>query len=225
LTPDGLKRESQIESNHSITSHTGRKLNYITIAASIAVIPFVNMSSNQEQEYFSDGLSEELLNLLAKIPELRVTSRTSAFSFKGKNIKIADIGRELNVGHILEGSVRRSGTTVRITAQPIDVRNDTHIWSETWDRTLEDVFEIQDEIAGAVVRELRVRLLNDLPRVASTTPQAYSFYLQARHVLMQRSGEAFLQAESLLQQVLENLRDDPRYLQYASHAGLHLSDK
>ena len=114
---------------------------------SIAVLPFINLSSDQEQEYFSDGLSEELLNLLAKIPALRVASRTSAFSYKGKDVTIAEVGKGLNVGHVLEGSVRKSGTKIRITAQLIAVESDTHMWSETWDRTLDDVFAIQDEIA------------------------------------------------------------------------------
>src|SRR5210317_618825 len=100
---------------------------------SIAVLPFVNMSSDEEQEYFSDGLSEELLNLLAKIPELRVTSRSSAFSYKGKDFKIADVGRELNVSNVLEGSVRKAGNQVRVTAQLIKVDGDEHLWSETYD--------------------------------------------------------------------------------------------
>ncbi len=103
----------------------------VTERKAIAVLPFINMSSDPEQEYFSDGLAEELLNLLARIPELRVTSRSSSFSYKGKDFKIADVGRELNVGHVLEGSVRRSGDQIRITAQLIDVSEDAHIWSDT----------------------------------------------------------------------------------------------
>ena len=171
-------------------------------AYSIAVLPFVNMSSDKEQEYFSDGLSEELLNLLAKIPELRVTSRSSAFSYKGKVFKIADVGRELNVGHVLEGSVRRSGDTVRITAQLIDVAQDVHLWSETWDRTLEDVFEIQDEIASAVVNALKIRLLGGAPKTTKTTPEAFSLYLQARHLVSQRSVASYGRAESILNEAL-----------------------
>ena len=170
---------------------------------SIAVLPFLNMSSDAEQEYFSDGLSEELLNLLSKIPELRVTSRTSAFSYKGKNLKISEVGRELNVDHVLEGSVRKSGNKVRITAQLIQVESDTHIWSETWDRNLDDVFVIQDEIAKAVVDELKVRLLGELPQVETADPEAYSLFLQARHTITQRTFESLARGEALINRALE----------------------
>ncbi|UCC14439.1 MAG: adenylyl cyclase, partial [Gammaproteobacteria bacterium] len=118
---------------------------------SIAVLPFVNMSSDSEQEYFADGISEELLNLLARIPTLRVISRSSAFSFKGKDVNIPEVARQLNVAHVLEGSVRKSGDKIRITAQLIEARSDTHLWSETYDRTLDDIFAIQDNVAAAVV--------------------------------------------------------------------------
>ena len=175
---------------------------------SIAVLPFVNMSSDVEQEYFSDGLSEELLNLLAKIPTLRVASRTSAFSFKGKNVTIGDIGRELNVGHVLEGSVRKSGTKIRITAQLIDVEHDTHLWSETWDRTLDDVFAIQDEIAQAVVDQLRIELLGATPQVAETSTEVYGLVLQARHHSRRRSIDGYNTAERLLLNAIEM---DPGY--------------
>ncbi len=170
---------------------------------SIAVLPFINMSSDPEQEYFSDGLAEELLNLLTRIPELRVTSRTSAFSFKGKDVKIADIGRELGVGHILEGSVRRSGNTIRITAQLIDVTADAHIWSATWDRTFDDIFVIQDEIAEAVIDALKISLLGAVPRVRETTPEAYALYLQARSLAVRRTTDGTLQAEALVKRALE----------------------
>lgn len=176
---------------------------------SIAVLPFINMSSDAEQEYFSDGLSEELLNLLAKIPELRVSSRTSAFSFKGKDFKIADVGRELNVDHVLEGSVRKSGNKVRITAQLIRVNTDTHMWSETWDRTLNDIFAIQDEIAAAVVAELKVRLLGELPQTVATDPETYSLFLQTRHTINQRTFESLARGETLIKRALEI---DPDYV-------------
>lgn len=176
---------------------------------SIAVLPFINMSSDAEQEYFSDGLSEELLNLLAKIPELRVSSRTSAFSFKGKDFKIADVGRELNVDHVLEGSVRKSGNKVRITAQLIRVDTDTHMWSETWDRTLNDIFAIQDEIAAAVVAELKVRLLGELPQTVATDPETYSLFLQTRHTINQRTFESLARGETLIKRALEI---DPDYV-------------
>src|SRR5438034_987081 len=126
---------------------------------SIAVLPFVNMSSDKEQDYFSDGLSEELLNQLAQIPQLRVIARTSSFSFKGKEIDVATIARTLNVANVLEGSVRKSANTLRVTAQLIRASDSSHLWSETYDRHLTDVFKVQDEIAGKVVAALKVTLL------------------------------------------------------------------
>jgi TolB-like protein len=169
----------------------------------IAVLPFVNMSSDAEQEYFSDGLSEELLNLLVRIPELRVTSRTSAFFYKGKDIQIADVGRELDVAYIMEGSVRRAGDTIRVTAQLIDVGTDTHIWSDTWDREFSDVFAIQDEIAAAVVDAMKVSILNETPQVAETDPEAYAFYLQARSFYSERSADGAHRAAEALEKVFE----------------------
>jgi len=169
---------------------------------SIAVLPFADMSPDKDQEYLSDGLSEELLNLLAKIPELRVASRTSAFSYKGKDVKIAEVAAELNVAHVLEGSVRKAGNRVRITAQLIDAGSDVHLWSETWDRTLDDVFAIQDEIAANVVDELKVTLLGQAPAVEETDPEAYNLYLQARHLGRQGSRESMRQAAEMYQQVL-----------------------
>jgi serine/threonine protein kinase/Flp pilus assembly protein TadD len=130
---------------------------------SIAVLPFVNMSKDEENEYFADGLSEELINVLAKIAGLRVAARTSSFYFKGHTGRVADVGRELSVATILEGSVRKSGNRVRITAQLIKVSDGYHLWSETYDRDLEDIFAVQDDIAHSVVKELRVALLGEKP--------------------------------------------------------------
>ena len=175
---------------------------------SIAVLPFINMSADPEQEYFSDGLSEELLHLLAKIPELRVTSRSSAFSYKGKDFKIADVGRELGVNHVLEGSVRRSGNQLRITAQLINVSDDSHLWSETWDRDLENIFEIQDEIAKAVALALKIQLVDELPHAYVTDAEAYALYLQTSELMSDYSLEGLEQAEALLLQVIEI---DPGY--------------
>ena len=155
------------------------------------------MSDDAGNEYFSDGISEELLNLLAKIPELRVISRSSAFSFKGRNLEIPEIARRLNVAHILEGSVRKAGNQVRITAQLIDARSDSHLWSETYDRTLDDIFAIQDEIAEAVVEELKIELLGERPRVAETNPEAYALYLQAQYFGGQITADGLDQAIAL----------------------------
>ena len=150
---------------------------------SIVVLPFANMSGDPDQEYFADGMAEEMLNLLARIPELRVISRTSAFAFKGKDVGIAEIAGQLKVSHVLEGSVRQAGNRLRITAQLIDARTDSHLWSETYDRTLEDIFDIQDEIAARVVAQLRVTLLGEAPKVRRANPQAYLLAMQARQML------------------------------------------
>jgi TolB-like protein len=146
---------------------------------SIAVLPFVNMSSDKEQDYLSDGISEQLLDLLSRIPELKVAARTSSFSFKGKGLEIPEMARQLGVAHVLEGSVRKSGNQVRITAQLIHATDGFHMWSQTYDRTLDDVFKIQDEIAGDVVRELKVTLLGAAPKARETRPEAYTLYLRA----------------------------------------------
>ncbi|MCZ6826123.1 MAG: adenylyl cyclase, partial [Gammaproteobacteria bacterium] len=171
LTPEGISLEKDIDPEQSITHVTGRRLDFIIISMliaavilfaydkwwtrgppekSIAVLPFMNMSDDPEQEYFSDGISEELLNVLAKIPGLRVVARSSSFQFKGENRDIIDIGQQLNVAHVLEGSVRRAGGQLRITAQLIDASNGFHLWSETYDRELVNIFAVQDEIAAAI---------------------------------------------------------------------------
>jgi TolB-like protein/cytochrome c-type biogenesis protein CcmH/NrfG len=175
---------------------------------SIAVLPFVNMSSDPEQEYFSDGVSEELLNLLAKLPDLRVISRSSAFSFKGKDIDIPTIAAQLNVAHILEGSVRKAGNQVRITVQLIEARSDTHLWSETYDRTLDDIFAIQDEIASVVVEALKLTLLDEVPKVKRVNSEAYALYLQAVYLSSRYTAEAYELSHSLYQRALEI---DPSY--------------
>ena len=185
LTPTGISREGETDAAELIARASGRRVDFIVIALlaaglllfaydkwwvgpppvplaapekSIAVLPFVNMSADPDQEYFSEGISEELLNLLAQIPELRVISRSSAFSFKDKEIAIPEVARQLNVAHILEGSVRKDGGRVRITAQLIEARSDTHLWSETYDRTLDDIFAVQDEIAAAIAAALEMKL-------------------------------------------------------------------
>jgi TolB-like protein/Tfp pilus assembly protein PilF len=147
---------------------------------SIAVLPFVDMSQTKDQEYFSDGLSEELLNQLAQVPQLRVIARTSSFSFKGKEVGIAEIARILKVAHVLEGSVRKSGSTLRITAQLIRTSDSSHLWSQTYDRSLDDVFKVQDEISREVVSALKLKLLpENLPDNTQHTknPKAYEQYL------------------------------------------------
>jgi adenylate cyclase len=156
--------------------------------ASIAVLPFQNMSSDPEQAYFSDGLTEELLNLLAQVSELRVAARTSAFAFKGKQETVDVIGKTLRVAHIVEGSVRKSGDRIRITVQLIDARSGFHRWSQTYDRDLHDVFAVQDEISRAIVEELRVRVADARGAISKTNePEAYSLFLKGTQAL-QKSG-------------------------------------
>jgi TolB-like protein/DNA-binding winged helix-turn-helix (wHTH) protein/Flp pilus assembly protein TadD len=169
---------------------------------SIAVLPFVNMSDDASNEYFSDGISEELLSLLAKIPELRVISRSSAFSFKGKDLDTPTIAQHLNVDHILEGSVRKVGNQVRITAQLIEARSDTHLWAATYDRTLNDIFAIQNEIAAAVVDALKLTLLGDALMADQIDPEAFALYLRAMYLGNRGEAEAYEQAIALLKNVL-----------------------
>jgi len=242
LTPEGLKRETEIDRSASITHHTARRLDYVIIALlvvaiglyafhefrpgvdrrvtvvartapgaapstasedrSVAVLPFVDMSAGKDQEYFADGISEELLNLLAQIPQLRVIARTSSFSFKGKEVDIAEIAKKLNVANVLEGSVRKSGDKLRITAQLIRASDSSHLWSQTYDRKMTDVFAVQDEIAAAVVEQLKVTLLKAAPKARVTDPKAYALLLQAREVGRQYSASALEQAIALFKQAL-----------------------
>jgi TolB-like protein/Flp pilus assembly protein TadD len=250
ITPEGLKREKDVDRNQSITTETAHKLNKAVIVLlvlaigsllldrmipehgttvveetesdsiepgsvttgpaerSIAVLPFVNMSADADNEYFSDGLSEELLNLLAKIPELRVAARTSTFAFKNVDADITEIADKLNVAHVLEGSVRKSGDNIRITAQLIKASDGYHMWSETWDRTLVDVFAIQDEIASAVVAVLKVSLLGEVPHARETDTRAYELYLQGKALANLATEDAFEQAALLL---TDALAIDPQY--------------
>ena len=252
LTPEGLKREHEIERNASITAVTARKLDLIVVgllviaivvvaverfipraapipaatdaasgaspaeapvqaaAKSIAVLPFADMSSGKDQEYFADGLSEELLNLLAKIPDLRVAARTSAFKFKGEKIDVKDVAQKLNVAHMLEGSVRKSGNKVRITAQLIKAADGYHLWSETYDRTLDDIFVVQDEIAGEVVQALKLTLLGttSVTRSGPVDPEAYNLALQGRFFFDRRSRKDVERAVEYFRRSLER---DPDY--------------
>ena len=214
LTPEGIKREHEVERDDSITTVTAKKLDYVTVAAvivgiffiaffsaqtsdddtapeaaavsdaSVAVLPFVNMSDNPENEYFSDGLTETLLHMLAQSTDLKVAARTSSFAFKGQNKTVVEIAQLLGVAHILEGSVQRSGDRVRITAQLIRADDGFHVWSETYDRTLDDIFGIQDEIAGKVGGALSASLLGTtgdglIAGVTTKSSDAYDLYLMA----------------------------------------------
>ena len=169
---------------------------------SIAVLAFENRSADANNAYFSDGISEELLNVLTRVEGLKVTARTSAFHFKGKNIPIPDIGRQLGVAYVVEGSVRRAGDRVRITAQLIKADDGFNIWSQTFDRELKDIFALQDEIAGLVAQELQLKLGVTSPE-REVNPEAYSLYLEARHLWNQRGEDNFIRAEAALNRALE----------------------
>ncbi len=248
LTPEGLKKEKDVDRAESITQNTGRKLDFAIIAVlavalvffvgthqwggetgnaeivdkSIAVLPFVNMSSDPEQEYFSDGIAEELLNVLSKIPGLRVSARTSSFQFKGENLDIIDIGRQLNAGLVLEGSVRKAGPKVRITAQLVDARSGFHLWSETYDRELENIFAVQDEISAAIVMALKEHLgleVKAAPRViAAANTEAYEAYLRGRHLVVQSTPAA---TEEAVHEFERALSHDPDYA--LAHAELAIA--
>ena len=257
LTPEGIKREAEVDRSESIRPQTGRKLNAVMIGLllvviglmaverlyfadrsgdpqprqaaavshaspqSVAVLPFVNMSADADNVYFSDGVSEEILNVLARIPDLKVTARTSAFSYKGSDATIAQIARELGVNHVLEGSVRKAGNQVRVTAQLIEADGGFHLWSETYDRELTNIFAIQDEIAQSIAEALKVRLLPaaDQPNLTGTIDlEAYQLYLKGVNLWHLRTGEALEQALTLFQQATER---DPSFAR--AHAYLALT--
>jgi eukaryotic-like serine/threonine-protein kinase len=187
----------------------------------IAVLPFTNLSTDKEQEYFSDGLSEELLNVLAKNPRLQVTSRTSAFSFKGKETDIKTIAQKLNVTHVLEGSVRKAGNQLRITAQLIEVATDSHLWSQTYDRQMENIFAVQDEIAASVANALKATLEGVPSKAQQTNPEAYNAYLQGRYFADRRTREDLEKAIGYYEQAL---RIDPNYARaWVELSGVHVN--
>jgi len=178
--------------------------------SSIAVLPFVNMSGDKEQEYFSDGLAEEIINALTQIPGLKVTARTSAFAFKGKQKDIRKIAEALGVANVLEGSVRKAGSRIRVTAQLIAAADGNHIWSERYDRELTDVFAIQDEISQAIAEKLRVRLSGAGPLIKRHTEnvEAYNLYLKARYHFYKLTPEGFEKCKEYCEQ---GIAVDPNY--------------
>ena len=259
ITPEGVKRESEVDRSRSLSTQTGQRLNRAILVTlvlavalfaidkflwdpardralaeraaeqarseaqaeaaaaaeataqaaagnSIAVLPFADMSEEGDQQYFSDGIAEELLNALVRVDGLKVASRTSSFAFRGDGLGLQQIAEALNVSHILEGSVRRSGDRVRITAQLIDARSDRHLWSETYDRDLDDVLTVQDEIASAIVGAMKQALGLDLRTeqvaiaAATRSSDAYDLYLRGRALILARSD--VLQAIGYLEQAV-----------------------
>jgi len=256
ITPEGVKREKDVDRSQSITQLTGRKLDFVIIGAlvlglgyfiwerqalveqvdssaqapaaavepatsdapaerAIAVLPFVAMSASQDDEFFADGLSEELLNVLAKIEGLKVAGRTSAFYYKGKNEDLRTIADALGVTHILEGSVRRSGNQIRVTAQLIKADDGFHVWSETYDRADGDTFVIQDEISSNVARALKAEILGTPTRpvmVSEQSVEAQNLYLIAQAALAQRSLPGIRRARDLYAQASVLDPSNPKYL-------------
>lgn len=251
ITPEGVKKESEVDRSHSITRRTGRKLDLITIGMLIAVVAFVmaertwfsqpvkvsadapadatseitttsaseksiavlafdDLSPEGDQAFFVEGLSEEILNVLAQVPGLKVAGRTSSFAFKDKDSDLREIGEALNVAHILEGSVRKAGNRIRVTAQLIQASDGFHLFSKTYDRDLTDVFAVQDDLAALIGKALQTELTgeDDTPGVAQTNIEAYDYYLLARQRLHSRSPELMTEAGDLLDRALAI---DPNY--------------
>ena len=214
---DPARDEAQIEAAtaEAVEDALAGKLQQKYANRSILVLPFLNISADANQEYFADGIAEELLNLLARIDELRVISRSTSWTFKGKDVDVAGIKDQLDVSHILEGSVRKSGNQIRITAQLIDTATDRHLWSETYDRTLDDVFAIQDEIAAMVVEQVKVNLLAGPPVAESIDSVAYDLYLQGRyimHTLDRTSANAAQELEQAATLFTNSLEISPDYV-------------
>ncbi|MEZ5921713.1 MAG: tetratricopeptide repeat protein [Parvularculaceae bacterium] len=240
MTPEGMKLTATVAEGESIAPKTGRKLDYAILAGlslvvililgqrffpasntqprkaasgaqSVAVLPFIDLSPNKNEGYFSDGVSEEILNVLARIPKLKVAGRTSSFQFKGKDEDLRLIGNALGVNHVLEGSVRRDGDVVRITAQLVTTNDGFHVWSETYDRKLTDIFEVQDEIARAVADQLALSLgLSKEKLVPDRTSdtEAYQKYLEAKSLVEKRGQDNINRAILLLDEVTAR---DPHY--------------
>ncbi|MEX2123650.1 MAG: tetratricopeptide repeat protein [Woeseia sp.] len=228
-TPQGLRKERDIPFEAEARQSSSRKLDGAVIVVlalavgyfavdkflfepatvrpaaqpnTIAVLPFIDLSPGGNQEYFADGIAEELLNLLAKIPRLRVAARTSSWSFKGKDTRIADIAKTLNVAHVLEGSVRTSGDRMRITAQLISAADGYHLWSHTYDLPVGEIFAVQDQISSSIVEALRIEVLGEMPRTEPTLPEAHTLYLEGRYLERQGSPESLAQAVELFERAL-----------------------
>ena len=259
ITPEGIALEKDVARGDSITPATGRRMDFVVISLlaaalvvfafhtwwpsapvdrSVAVLAFENMSNDPAQEYFSDGIAEELLNTLTKVSDLRVISRSSSFSFKGKDLDIPTIAKRLNVAHVLEGSVRKMGDSVRITAQLVDASTDAHLWSETYDRelTTQNIFAVQSEIAAAIADKLRATLTEqdqaDLRKVPTLSLEAYQSYLLGRQRMVDRSSASLEKASAYF---LDAVEHDPdfalayvalaeTYMLLGDYAGMSLNE-
>ncbi len=245
LTPEGLQRTDEVDSKKPARRHPGRALNFVIIGVlvaviaimawqhyrpakpptegaserSIAILPFVDLSQARDQEYFTDGITEQIIDSLARVHGLFVVARTTAFSFKNKNMDIRDIGRQLGVSHVLEGSVRHGPGKVRIAAQLIDVANGFHLWSETYDSTEQDVLSLQSDVARKVASALKIELhlaeTTQLAKPLTLNPEAYDSYLRGRYLLEKRTVDSIQKGRALFE---EAVAKDPRFA--LGHAGI-----
>jgi TolB-like protein/Tfp pilus assembly protein PilF len=247
ITPQGIEKTSDVSKNDLRRHATNKRLNAFIIASlsvavvvmglklsgvfssnsnnnyAIAVLAFDDMSPEKDQEYFSDGVSEDIINMLAQVPNLKVMGRTSSFAFKGKNIDLKVIGEQLNVSHILEGSVRKSGNKLRITAQLVNLEDGSQLFSEEFDRELEDVFDIQDEISEEILKSIKIKLLGTKKEVIlknyTENIEAYQLFLNGRYFYNQYTEESFLKAIDYFKKAIEI---DPDYaIAYASLANCY----
>ncbi|NIN73118.1 MAG: tetratricopeptide repeat protein [Gemmatimonadetes bacterium] len=227
ITPEGVVRTPALEADQEEAPSAAVAVRPAPERSedlkSIAVLPFADMSPDHDQEYFGDGVAEEVLNVMTRIPDLQVAARTSSFSFKDKGCTVQEIARELGVATVLEGSVRKAGDRLRITAQLTEAPSGFHLWSETYERELEDIFAIQDEIARAITDTLRVTLLGEqdepLVKVATKDPGAYDLYLKGRHCWVRRYKVGLQTALQYFQKAIER---DPEYaLPYTGIADVH----
>jgi len=230
ITPEGIAKTTEAPEKQIFKQIANKRLNVFLIVSlsiavvvmglkmsnvfepskdgkySIAVMPFVNVSNDIEQEYFSDGISEEIINMLSQVPGLKVMARTSSFSFKGKNQDVKSIGKQLEVSHILEGSVRKSGNKLRITAQLINIEDGSQMFSEQFDRELKDIFDIQDEISANILETIKIRLLGDKKEMVfknyTENIEAYQLYLKGKYFYNQNTREGFLKAIDYFKQAI-----------------------
>lgn len=246
LTPEGLQRTDEVDSKKPARRHAGRALNFVIIGVlvaviaimawqhyrpakpptsagaperSIAILPFVDLSQQRDQEYFTDGITEQIIDSLAHVHGLFVVARTTAFSFKDKNMDIRDIGRQLGVSHVLEGSVRHGTGRVRIAAQLIDVVSGFHLWSETYESTEQDVLSLQSDVAKKVASALQIELhlaeATQLDKPLTQNPEAYDSYLRGRYLLEKRTVDSIQKGRALFE---EAVAKDPRFA--LGHAGI-----
>src|SRR2546421_4277138 len=232
MTPEGMKRTENISPDRKMPQWSARKFAalIVTVALvaagllcyqiirskapartastaveekSLAVLPFVDMSQTKDQEYFCDGISEEILDALAKVEGLRVVARTSSFAFKGKNDDVSEIAQKLNVRNVLEGSLRREGNRIRISVQLINARDGFHVWSHTFERELQGIFAVQDEITQAIVDALKIKLAVALPARARQNTEAYDLYLQGLYLSNKSDEESLRKSLSFFQSALD----------------------